>query len=270
MYSTGEDYYKPKDRDLSAKIEYEKDVTANDIIREADQIFRKYRKMKIDIRDYDRVDKTYNDFRKEHKEFATTYPIVIRYMIQMGQYNKEAFKLYLFKLTEKMRQVQEAGKTWSEDDFLDSQADYVKILYMKTNRKWKRKPVDVWRETRSALESETKNYKEYLEKFQKEVEDEEKVIEQRKKQYIMNRIRYQKYLDDNKQNSDVLTYQQFIKENNLHTEMPRQKEFEFDEYVKELPSAADNRLPNILDDAPTPTNVSTANTSSEFRFPELE
>ena len=66
-----------------------------------------------------------NLIHSEFKEFATNHPVVLRYMVQIGQYHPKAFELYLNKMINKPYK--------STDDYCKLQADYIKYLNQYVN-----------------------------------------------------------------------------------------------------------------------------------------
>ena len=128
MFSTGE---RPKIKDV--RITNEKNVTPEDIVKEAMTINKKLRLANIPPGDDDRTERFMTEIRKDHKEFCESYPIVLRYMCQMRQFSAKALQKYLAKI---------AAKPWSgQEEYLDSQADYVVILYKELHPRWQRKEV---------------------------------------------------------------------------------------------------------------------------------
>lgn len=168
----------------SARIEYEKTVTADDILREAGEIYAETRRRKIDIKDHDAIDKFAAEMRRKHKQFAEAYPIVLRYITQLGEYHPDALRLYLAKIQE---------HPWKdEDSYLRSQTDYVILLYKAKHKRWNATQVANLRENiYQELKKEKEKFKEYSEKFEKEVQQDEE-------QYKLNRAReLQEFLDAN-------------------------------------------------------------------------
>jgi hypothetical protein len=168
----------------SARIEYEKNVTADDILREAGEIYAETRRRKIDIKDHEAIDKFAAEMRRKHKQFAEAYPIVLRYITQLGEYHPDALRLYLTKIQE---------HPWKdEDSYLRSQTDYVILLYKAKHKRWNATQVANLRENiYQELKKEKEKFKEYSEKFEKEVQQDEE-------QYKLNRAReLQEFLDAN-------------------------------------------------------------------------
>lgn len=161
-FTTGEVDVKLK----NVSITNEKDVTIDDIVKEAAEINKKLRAENIKPGDYDASDNFMTKIRREHKEFSQSYPIVLRYMCQMQQFHAGALRKYL----EYIR-----THPWkNHDEYLDSQAQYVVILYKETHKRWNRTQVDNLRKNvRKLLQDEHDRFMELSEKYKKEVENEE-------------------------------------------------------------------------------------------------
>lgn len=149
------------------RISNEKEVTAEDIILEAEDIWRKVKKANVNITDFDRIDELMADMRAAHREFAQSYPIVLRYICQMREYDSKALRRWLRKI--------ERNPWKTEEEYLDAQADYVSILY---RVKHPRMPVSNAHAIRSNIKamlvSEHKTFKQYADTFHRQVEEEEK------------------------------------------------------------------------------------------------
>jgi protein-tyrosine-phosphatase len=157
------------DADIRLKnisITSEKAVTAEDIIKEAVEISKKLRAKKLKPGDFDAADAFMNDMRREHKEFSQSYPIVLRYMCQMQQFHTAALRKYLAHI---------ASHPWkNHDEYLDSQVQYVVLLYKETHKRWNRTEVDnLSKNVHKLLKSEHKRFMELSDKYKTEVEHEE-------------------------------------------------------------------------------------------------
>ena len=109
------------------------------------------------------VDDQLEFYQKNHHRFTMTFPIVLRYMIQLKQYDKKAFIKFIQKLT--------ANPYRSELEYCERQADYVKYLFMETSRNHNMKDAQtVWKDTYDMLEKEVKAFKEAEEKVKQKME----------------------------------------------------------------------------------------------------
>ena len=107
----------------------EKAVTGADILNEACIMWKEYKKLGI-------TDENANIIRTNHKDFCTSYPIVLRYM-SMNEYSRTAMKKFI-KYIE--------AKPWtSVDGFLDAQTHYVVTLYKETHPHYNKKYVNTLR-----------------------------------------------------------------------------------------------------------------------------
>ena len=67
--------------------------------------------------------------KTKFKEFYTSYPIVCRYMICMGQFSVKAFNRFLKKCETMSTLPQKRGSEASEEQWIMRQADYVRYLW---------------------------------------------------------------------------------------------------------------------------------------------
>lgn len=150
----------------SVSITSEKNVTIDDICNEAVAISKKLRAKKIKPGDFDAADLFMSDMRKEHKEFAQSYPIVLRYMCQMQQYHTGALRKYLNYIRE---------HPWkNQKEYLESQVHYVITLYKETHRRWNRTQVEnLAKNVRNMLTQEHDRFIELSTKYKAEVDHEE-------------------------------------------------------------------------------------------------
>lgn len=152
--------YTTGDFDLRAKITNEKEVTIDYIVKEAEQIYAIVKKHKL--KTLDDADAMLSDLQKTHPDFSKAYPIVLRYMCQMQEYDSRALRSYLTKIQ------RHPYKT--EDEYLESQADYVVMLYKSRNKHWNATNVANLRNNiRGILKQEHETFKNYVAAFDKEV-----------------------------------------------------------------------------------------------------
>jgi hypothetical protein len=153
------------------------DVTREDILREADEMWAKCRAAAINIKDQSAVDELMTRMRREHKEFCTSYPIVMRYMVQFASYSHSALDRYLQSVEK---------RPWkNEDEYLDSQADYAVILYKTTHKRWNTTQVcNLHQNIRTVLEQESKTFKQSLDKYEKSITQREKRLRAEKEREL--------------------------------------------------------------------------------------
>jgi hypothetical protein len=145
-----------------ARITSEKEVTVDFVVAEADAIWKKARAKKITFGDLDAANALMAEIQREHPEFCKSYPIVNRYICQMGEYKSKAFRLWLNKI--------KLHPWTSEAAYLDAQADYVAMLFrVKHPRAALREVNNVRNTVRAMLETEHRTFKTRAEQIEKEV-----------------------------------------------------------------------------------------------------
>lgn len=164
--------YTTGDIDFKVRVTNEKDVTVDYVVNEANQMWREIRSRKLKFGDMDAADAVMNEMRKKHPQFCKSYPIVLRYMCQMQEYDHRAFRNYLMKIKE--------HPYTNETEYLDSQADYVVILYKQRNSRWNCTQVSNLRKNvRGLLQREHDVFKSYVEEFDKEVSAETEKLKEK-------------------------------------------------------------------------------------------
>lgn len=109
------------------------------------------------------IDKQLEYYQKLHHNFTMTFPIVLRYMIQLRKFSKKAFVKYLKKLR--------ANPYKSELEYCERQADYVKYLYIELSDTHNMKEAQaMWQQTYDMLVAEVEIFKKANEKVKKKLE----------------------------------------------------------------------------------------------------
>jgi hypothetical protein len=163
-------------------IHNEEEVTIDDLVKEAQCMWGKarteFKNNKISINNESLVtdfsEKLMARMRKEHNNFCQSYPIVLRYMCEMREFNPKAFRRYLMKL--------EKHPWKTEEEYLDSQADYVVMLYQATHPRWNKTDVNRLKTNiRNLLQSEHKQFKQNYDNILKDVESTEEHLREKSK-----------------------------------------------------------------------------------------
>lgn len=110
---------------LPAKVVSEKEVTIEDIVIEATGIWQELNRRKIPVDDYSAGEAFFNEMCKTHPEFSKSYSLVLRYIAEMRLYSAKIFTKWL-------KHVQ--TRPWkSSDEYFETQANYVMMLYTHYN-----------------------------------------------------------------------------------------------------------------------------------------
>lgn len=161
-----------------ASITNAKEVTAEDILREGDVMWGKVKKLKINITDAKAVEELMGRMRLEHKEFCTSYPLVMRYMAQFYQYHHSALKKYLAHI--------KVSPWKSEEEWLESQATYAMMLYRELNPRYNRTHAEaIKRNVASMLKQETEDFKKHLNDAEKIINEQDKRLKGESRQELM-------------------------------------------------------------------------------------
>lgn len=169
-----------------ARIENQKKVTIEFVNKEGDEIWRECKEAftngTVPFGDMAAAQTLLTDIRRRHKDFATSYPIVVRYMCEMRVYHSKAFYKFLRRI--------ELNPWKSEEEYLDAQADYVTLLYKHTTPRFdSRAAAQVRTEVRELLRQEHKLFKEQYEVIKTEVEQREKVLKEKSVDELIEYVR---------------------------------------------------------------------------------
>lgn len=169
-YTTGNDT--SQQPNLRATITSEKEVSVDYIVDEATEIWKKTCARKLPPNDTEVAEKWMQEMRKIHREFCTSYPLVLRYMCQMQEYDAKAFRRWLTKLSGKVIKT--------EDEYLEVQADYVATLFKYRNPRASSREIGAVRHNiLTILREEHKIFKQYADEFNRRVSAEEEVRQQK-------------------------------------------------------------------------------------------
>jgi hypothetical protein len=133
-------------------VRYEKEVSEEYVMNEAALIWKEFMNSKEPPCDENAIEQYIISLHETHKEFSSAYPLVIRYMIQFRRFHMKALKRHLRKLSITTHK--------SESDFLDSQADYVAMLFEHTEKHWNKNDIhNLRKEVRKNLDTERDEFK---------------------------------------------------------------------------------------------------------------
>jgi len=119
--------------------------------------------------------------QSEYNEFFLSFPLVLRWMVEMHQFKIKAFKQYLKIFIE--------SEIKSKKDFLILQGKYLVILYKELNPSLSDEKIEEYEEEiNSLLMLEDKSFKEMEEAAIEEINKETKKITKEKKEELYNMI----------------------------------------------------------------------------------
>lgn len=118
--------------------------------------------------------------QKKYPQFAKTFPIVLRYMVQMQKFSSRAFERFIKKMKTKPYR--------SEEEFCERQADYVKYLFIETSHSHNTEDAKkVWTRTYETLLKEVKAFKQAEEQIKKKL-DKTKQINSKERRHELKQL----------------------------------------------------------------------------------
>jgi hypothetical protein len=125
-----------------------------------------------DMSDEQKVETVCKDF----SDFHNNFPIVVKYMVCMGQYNQECFKKFL-KLCDRTlsNAPVEREKNYMEEQWIICQASYVKYLWeIMQKKRYSRKDADaIFQQAYKSLKNDFKKFKEMHKLAEERVKNDE-------------------------------------------------------------------------------------------------
>lgn len=93
-------------------------ATPDEILNIADEIWGEVKKRNLDVvKDSDKIDLFLEDLQSKYIDFATSFPIVLKWMVQLRKYNKDVFRKHLLSIG--------TNPIKSTDDFIEKQSTYI-------------------------------------------------------------------------------------------------------------------------------------------------
>lgn len=151
---------------------YTERASLEEIVAIAKQLWGRVKKSGISETDDAGNDKLLADLREddEFRKFATSFPLVMRWIVQARKYNLNALKSYLRKHASADLKTREA--------FLDLQAEYLVMVYKEEHTHANPKKVKLYRESIvTALRREDKEFTTMNEQVEEEMKTRSKAVD---------------------------------------------------------------------------------------------
>jgi hypothetical protein len=154
----------------------------DEIVDEGIEIYNKFRgickKEKIGVTDEKKLSELLSHFISEYREFYASYPIVMKFMIELGQFSYKAFKRYLL--------WQKEHPYKSHKEFNEGMAKYLGLLYKAKNPHYKEKDAQAYeKNARDSLNEELDNFEKEYEKAKKETDRTKKMLADEKRSELI-------------------------------------------------------------------------------------
>jgi len=111
---------------VKASISSAQRATPAELVEIARKIWRRVSESKVAKEDNVGNDQLLESIQAEYKDFNTSFPLALRWMVQMRKFNARAFEKYLLKHA--------SAKLDTREEFLELQADYLVLLYREEHR----------------------------------------------------------------------------------------------------------------------------------------
>jgi hypothetical protein len=136
-------------------LQYEKTVSVEEVVAIADDMWRETQKTPVDKRH-----ELLEYFHKSRREICVAYPVVVKTMCLLNVYSAKVFAKYINHIKHRERKT--------EEDFLEQQATYMKMMYRAQHPKASQSDIiAVYNDALKHLREEAKEHKERVENAKK-------------------------------------------------------------------------------------------------------
>lgn len=111
---------------VQASVSSAQRATPAEIVAIARQIWKRVVDSKVRKDDDAGNDKLLESIQADFKDFCTSFPLVLRWIVQLRKFSAKAFEKYLMKHA--------SAKLETRQEFLELQADYLVLLYREDHR----------------------------------------------------------------------------------------------------------------------------------------
>jgi hypothetical protein len=139
----------------------------------------------------DEDEEEYKKAFSEHKDFASSHPLVFRFMT-MGKYNEKAFNKYLMKMGKEAKEIYKTKR-----NFLEFQAEYPVLYYKEVHKGWDKNIINKIRDqTVEQLIEEDETWEVVTKSAQKELEERMEELNSEKKKKLYEHLMKKKILEE--------------------------------------------------------------------------
>lgn len=165
-------------------VNYSKNMQLDELLSLGTKIWNEVKK-NPDIKDEKKSEELYYTIYNKYKDFGSSFPLILRWMVQMQKYSEKAFKKFLLKYS--------TANITSKKEFLILQADYIVYLY-EESKHYNRKQVNTYREfiIKQLLEEDDE-----LSSIQEELKTELQNLDMEKRQRLYEYIKSNQIKSEN-------------------------------------------------------------------------
>lgn len=167
--------------EVKPNVNYAKSLPLDEILSLGNKIWNEV-KSNPDFNNEKKSEELYYSIYNKYHDFGSSFPLILRWMVQMQKYSSKAFNKFLRKYS--------TSNISSKKDFLILQADYIVYLFEENNH-YDKKCINTYREfIIKQLLDEEEQIKQIDIEMKKELEDMNKEKRKRLYDYIKNQQKY--------------------------------------------------------------------------------
>jgi hypothetical protein len=175
---------------VPAAVHSKNSATADELVSMANTIFAEVKASGVSVEDDAGSDRLLQDLQKKYKDFLDSFPLVLRWMVQLRQYHPSAFRTYLSVYASAMN----AGIR-TRHDYNVLQAKYLVLLERKLNPKQSNVALQAYRQKIvDMLDAEAKEFEKIQQEAAREIEA-SNVAEDRERRELLYTMALQQKLN---------------------------------------------------------------------------
>jgi hypothetical protein len=183
---------------LTANVSSAQRATPEQIVEIGKRIWAAISSSGVDLADDKGNERLLDRLQTEYKDFATSFPLVLRWAVQLRQFDPRAFHKYLLKHA--------AAQLRNQRDFLELQAEYLVLLYREQTPHADETKVRRYRDSVVAqLVEEEEQFKKIQEEAVREVAQRDAAVDQDRRQRLYERLLAQKVAREQKEAGGSVT-----------------------------------------------------------------
>lgn len=176
--------------DVPAAVHSKNSATADELVSMANAIFAEVKASGVSVEDDAGSDRLLQDLQKKYKDFLDSFPLVLRWMVQLRQYHSSAFRTYLSVYASAMN----AGIR-TRHDYNVLQAKYLVLLERKLNPKQNNVALQAYRQKIvDMLDKEAEEFEKIQQEAAREIEASD-VAEDRGRRELLYTMLFQQKLN---------------------------------------------------------------------------
>ncbi len=173
---------------IPAAVHSKNSATADELVAMANSIFAEVKASGVSIEDEEGTDRLLQNLQTKYKDFLDSFPLVLRWMVQLRQYHAAPFRTYLSVYASAMN----AGIR-TRHEYNELQAKYLVLLERKLNPKQNNVALQAYRQRIVAmLDKEAEEFEKIQQEAAREIEASDAADDHERRELLYTMLLQQK------------------------------------------------------------------------------